>query len=68
MLRFCGVTSVACAATMLAACGSDSPTATPAASTAHGTLAVSPPLRVIHSAADFMCSASGRSPATRSAT
>jgi len=31
---------------MLAACGSDSPTAAPAASTAHGTLAVSPPLRV----------------------
>ena len=46
MLRFCGVTSVACAAAMLAACGSDSPTATPAVSTAHGTLAVSPPLRV----------------------
>jgi len=41
MLRFCGVTSAACAAAMLAACGSDSPTATPAASTAHGTLAVS---------------------------
>ena len=31
---------------MLAACGSDSPTATPASSTAHGTLADSPPLRV----------------------
>ncbi len=46
MLRFCAVTSVACAAAMLAACGSDSPTAVPAASTAHGTLAVSPPLRV----------------------
>jgi hypothetical protein len=46
MLRFCGVTSAACAAAMLAACGSDSPTATPAASTAHGTLAVSPPVRV----------------------
>jgi hypothetical protein len=46
MLRFCGVTSAACAAAMLAACGSDSPTATPTESTAHGTLAVSPPLRV----------------------
>jgi pimeloyl-ACP methyl ester carboxylesterase len=38
---------VACAAAMLAACGgSNSPTAAPAASTAHGTLAVSPPLRI----------------------
>ena len=46
MLRFCGVIGAACAAAMLTACGSDSPTATPAASTAHGTLAVSPPLRV----------------------
>jgi hypothetical protein len=37
---------VACAAALLAACGSDSPTAAPAASSAHGTLAVSPPLRI----------------------
>ncbi|MFI4868115.1 MAG: alpha/beta hydrolase family protein [Steroidobacterales bacterium] len=33
-------------AAMLAACGSDSPTAVPAPSTAPGTLAVSPPLRI----------------------
>jgi len=46
MFRFCAVTSVACAAALLAACGSDSPTAAPAASSAHGTLAVSPPLRI----------------------
>jgi hypothetical protein len=46
MFRYCGVTSVACAAALLAACGSDSPTAAPAPSTAHGTLAVSPPVRV----------------------
>jgi pimeloyl-ACP methyl ester carboxylesterase len=46
MYRFRGSLGVAFAAALLAACGSDSPTATPAASTAHGTLAVSPPLRV----------------------
>jgi hypothetical protein len=46
MFRYCGVIGIACAAAVLAACGSDSPTATPAASTAHGTLAVSPPLRI----------------------
>ncbi len=45
MYRFRASLGVALAA-MLAACGSDSPTATPASSTAHGTLADSPPLRV----------------------
>jgi hypothetical protein len=46
VFRYCAVIGIACVAAVLAACGSDSPTATPAASTAHGTLAVSPPLRV----------------------
>jgi hypothetical protein len=46
MYRFRGHISVAFAATVLAACGSDSPTATPSAATAHGTLAISPPLRI----------------------
>ena len=36
MYRFRGHISVAFAATVLAACGSDSPTATPSAATAHG--------------------------------
>jgi hypothetical protein len=38
--------ALASAAALLAGCGSDSTTATPAASTAHGTLALSPPLRI----------------------
>src|ERR1700689_542191 len=46
MYRFCGHIGVALAAAVLAACGSDSQTATPTASTARGTLAISPPLRV----------------------
>jgi hypothetical protein len=36
----------ALAACLLSACGSDSGTSTPAASTAHGTLALSPPFRI----------------------
>lgn len=47
MYRLLGVISVACAAAMLAACGgSDSPTAALSTSTARGTLAISPPLRI----------------------
>jgi pimeloyl-ACP methyl ester carboxylesterase len=46
MYRFCGHMGVAIAAAMLAACGSDSPTAAQTASTARGTLAISPPLRI----------------------
>jgi hypothetical protein len=38
--------ALASAAALLAGCGSDSTTATPAASTTHGTLALSPPLRI----------------------
>ncbi len=38
--------ALASAAALLAGCGSDSMTAEPAASTAHGTLALSPPLRI----------------------
>jgi pimeloyl-ACP methyl ester carboxylesterase len=45
MYRFRGLIGVAIAA-MLAACGSDSPTATSPTSTAPGTLALSPPLRI----------------------
>jgi hypothetical protein len=47
MYRYCLFPGLALAAALLAGCGgSDSPTAVPAASTAHGTLAISPPLRV----------------------
>jgi hypothetical protein len=46
MYRFRGSLGVAFAAALLAGCGSDSPTSAPAASTAHGTLATSPPLRI----------------------
>jgi hypothetical protein len=46
MYRFCGHIGVALAAAVLAACGSDSPTGTESASTARGTLAISPPLRI----------------------
>ena len=46
MYRFLGSMGVAFAAALLAACGSDSPTAAPSTSTANGTLASSPPLRV----------------------
>jgi hypothetical protein len=47
MYRYRLFLGAAWAATLLAGCGgSDSPTAVPAASTAHGTLAVSPPLRI----------------------
>jgi hypothetical protein len=47
MYRYCFFPGLALAAALLAGCGgSDSPTAVPAASTAHGTLAISPPLRV----------------------
>jgi hypothetical protein len=38
--------ALASAVALLAGCGSDSTTATPAASTAPGTLALSPPLRI----------------------
>ncbi len=41
-----GVAMAVAMAAMLAACGSDSPTAAASASTAHGTLAISPPLRI----------------------
>ena len=47
MYRFRGSLGVAFAAAMLAGCGgSDSPTAAQSTSTAHGTLAISPPLRI----------------------
>jgi len=46
MYRFRASFGVAIAAAMLAACGSDSPTAAPSTSTARGTLAISPPLRI----------------------
>jgi Prolyl oligopeptidase family len=47
MYRYCLFPGLALATALLAGCGgSDSPTAVPAASTAHGTLAISPPLRV----------------------
>ena len=47
MYRYRLLVGTALAAALLAGCGgSDSPTATPAASTAHGTLAISPPLRI----------------------
>jgi hypothetical protein len=46
MYRLFGHLGVAIAAVMLAACGSDSSTGTQNASTARGTLAISPPLRV----------------------
>ncbi len=47
MLKFLTHLSVALGATLLCACGgSSSPTATVAASTAHGTLAVDPPFRI----------------------
>jgi hypothetical protein len=63
MFRYCGVTSVACAAALLAACGSDSPTAAPAPSTAHGTLALSPPVRVASVDAATFQAQLGASPA-----
>jgi pimeloyl-ACP methyl ester carboxylesterase len=46
MYRFCGHLGVAIAAAMVAACGSDSPTAAQSTATAHGTLAINPPLRI----------------------
>jgi hypothetical protein len=46
MDRLRGHLSAAIAAALLAACGSDSTTTAPAASTAHGTLAISPPLQL----------------------
>jgi predicted dienelactone hydrolase len=46
MLRSIGLVGAALLAAMLSACGSDSTTVTPAASTAHGTLAINPPFRI----------------------
>jgi hypothetical protein len=46
MTRTCGYLSLALAAMLLAACGSSTTTTTPSSSTAHGTLALNPPLRV----------------------
>ena len=46
MSRSLGLLGALLAASVLSACGSDSGTSTPAASTAHGTLALSPPFRI----------------------
>ncbi|HWW21431.1 MAG TPA: hypothetical protein VNZ06_11540, partial [Steroidobacteraceae bacterium] len=46
MYRTLSLVGAALLSTVLSACGSDSTTATPSASHAHGTLAISPPFRI----------------------